>query len=57
MKGVFIAVILLALAGLVVGSWSVLEGEVRSGLLSVLMGGILLNGAQRRWRSRKGDRE
>jgi hypothetical protein len=56
-KIVFIAVILLASAGLAVGAWSVLEGEVRSGLLSVLMGGILLNGALRRWRSRKGGRD
>lgn len=52
MKVVFIAVVLLALAGLVVGGWSVLEGEVRSGIFSILMGGILLHGAVRRWRSR-----
>jgi hypothetical protein len=31
---------LLALAGLTVGVWSVLEGEVRFGLLTILMGGI-----------------
>jgi hypothetical protein len=54
MKVVFIAVMLLALAGLALGGWSVLEGEVRSGLLSILMGGILLHGALSRWRSRKG---
>ena len=57
MKIVFMAFMLLGVVGVLLGAWSVLEDELRSGLISIFLGGMVLQDAQRRWRKTRDHEE
>jgi hypothetical protein len=49
MRAVFFVLLLVGSVCLVLGVWSLLAGDVRSGVLGVFLAGILFYYAHRRW--------